>query len=403
MVACPRQGTGYPTMLVSELLLALVHSIGLLALMAIAFGAVERQDWPKLPRATVQGFIFGFGAIIAMMSPAHIGVGVMVDARGLIVGFAAAFGGWPAALIAVAISGAYRLWLGGIGAAPGAAGILVAALLGLFWRYVLRPKTRIRAAHLAMLGVVVSSYVFTSFVMGFASFERLATMILPYMVATSVTASVLLGLFVDRELNQIAREQHWKTRALTDPLTALPNRRAFERGMAGLRPHDMSAGLLIADLDHFKVVNDTFGHAAGDYVLQQVALTMRAMIRDHDLLARLGGEELAVLLPDTEARRALEVAERLRAAIEAMDIRWEEQSIRITASFGLSVAPGTLPAEDMFVQADAALYAAKSAGRNRVVLSGEMLLRPAMGIGSVQVPPRTNRHSGFRFGLMSDS
>ena len=364
-------------MLVSELLLALVHSTGLLALLAIAFGALERQDWPKLPRSALQGAVFGCGAILAMMSPAHIGVGVMVDARGLIVGFAAAFGGWPAALMAVLVSGAYRLWLGGIGAMPGAAGIVVAALLGLGWRHLLRPRTRTRPWHLAVLGIVVSCYVFTSFALGFASLDRLVTMILPYMMATSVTASVLLGLFVDRELNQIEREQQWKTSALTDPLTTLPNRRAFERGMAGLRPEGMTAGLLIADLDHFKVVNDTFGHAAGDHVLRQVALTLRAQTRDRDLLARLGGEELAVLLPDTDARRALDVAERLRKAIEDMAIAWEGHTIRITASFGLSVAPGALPAESMFEQADAALYEAKSGGRNRVVLSGEMLVLPA--------------------------
>ncbi|UJW84021.1 GGDEF domain-containing protein [Devosia sp. SL43] len=376
-------------MLLQELFLALIHGVSLLALLAISFGMVERQDWPRPVRSLVQGAIFGLGAIIAMMAPAHIGTGVMVDARAIIIGFAAAFGGWPAALIAVAIGGGYRLWLGGMGAFPGAAGIAVAALLGLGWRYFLRPRTRIKARHLVVLGLVISCYLLSGIVLGYASMWSLLSMIAPYMVSASVFASVLLGLFVDRELNQIDREESWKARALTDPLTGLPNRRAFERGIAGLRPDDKDAALLILDLDHFKVVNDTYGHAAGDYVLQQVSMILRANMRNRDLASRLGGEELAVLLPDTDSFKAQQIAERLRAAVEALTIHWEGRDIAITASIGVAVASGALPAEQLFVQADAALYAAKRGGRNRVVSSGEMLLRPSMGIGSVQmaVPP----------------
>lgn len=374
-------------MFVQELFIALIHGVSLLALMAIAFGAVERQLWHPLLRSTIHGLIFGTGAIVAMMAPARIGDGIMVDSRALIIGFAAAFGGWPAALVAAAIGGGYRLWLGGMGAMPGAIGIAAAALLGLSWRYLLRPKSRIRAIHLVVLGLVVSCYLFTGLLMGYASMAALIGMIGPYMVTASVLASVLLGLFVDREINQIAREQHWKTRALTDPLTALPNRRAFERGIAGLRPDDRSAALLLIDLDHFKVVNDTHGHAAGDYVLQQVSMILRAHMRNRDLLSRLGGEELAVLLPDTDAHDAQVIAEKLRRAIETLDIHWEGETIAITASFGVAVALGTTPSKDLFVQADAALYAAKRGGRNRVVLSGELLLRPSMGIGSIQMEP----------------
>jgi diguanylate cyclase len=376
-------------MLLQELFLALIHSISLLALMAIAFGVVERQLWPRALRSVAHGLVFGCGAVLAMMAPTHIGAGVIVDSRALIIGFAAAFGGWPAALVAVVISGCYRLWLGGAGAIPGAAGIVVAALLGLGWRYGLRPKTRIKARHLVALGLVVSCYLFTAVAMGYASPASLLGLIGPYMVTTSVVASVLLGLFVDRELNQIAREEHWKTRAMTDPLTALPNRRAFERGIAGLRPYDRSAALLLIDLDHFKQVNDTHGHAAGDYVLQQVSMILRANMRNRDLLSRLGGEELAVLVPDADTTEAQAIAERLRRAIETLDIHWEGQTIAITASFGVAVALGTTTSNELFVQADAALYAAKRGGRNRVVFSGEMLLQlgPELSVRPA-VPPR---------------
>ena len=165
-------------------------------------------------------------------------------------------------------------------------------------------------------------------------------------------------------------------RALTDPLTGLPNRRGFERGMAGLRTPDRDAALIAIDLDHFKRVNDTFGHGAGDYVLQKVAMVLRGNLRNRDLLSRLGGEELAVLLPETDIELARMISERLRRAIENVEILWDGKSINITSSFGVAVAPGTMPMAELFALADAALYDAKSGGRNRVVFAGEAMKLP---------------------------
>jgi diguanylate cyclase len=358
-------------MFAQDMFIALMQGISLLAMMAIAFGVVERQNWPRYLRSGVQGVIFGVGAIAAIMAPAHLGVGVMVDARGIIIGFAAAFGGWPAAVVAIVIGGGYRLWLGGMGAMPGAAGIVLAGVLGLSWRYFLRPKTRVQARHLVVLGLVVSCYLLTGLGMGYASLWALLSLIGPYMVSTSVVGAVLLGLFVERELRQIDREQQWQMHALTDPLTGLPNRRGFERGMEGLRTPDTSSALMAIDLDHFKTINDTHGHAAGDHVLQKVSLILRGALRNRDLLSRLGGEELAVLLPETDAALARLIGERLRRAIDEMEILWEGRVIHVTASFGVATAPGTLPMAELFAQADAALYSAKHAGRNRVVFAGE--------------------------------
>ncbi len=358
-------------MFAQDMFIALMQGISLLAMMAIAFGVVERQNWPRYLRSVVQGVVFGVGAIAAIMAPAHLGVGVMVDARGIIIGFAAAFGGWPAAVMAISIGAGYRLWLGGMGAMPGAAGIVLAGVLGLSWRYFLRPRSRVEARHLVVLGLVVSCYLLTGIGMGYASLWALLSLIGPYMVSTSVVGAVLLGLFVERELRQIEREQQWKMRALTDPLTALPNRRGFERGMAGLRTPDTLSALMAIDLDHFKVVNDTYGHAAGDYVLQKVAMALRGALRDRDLLSRLGGEELAVLLPETDATQARLIGERLRRAIDQMEVLWQGQTIHVTASLGVATAPGTLAMEELFERADAALYTAKRSGRNRVVFAGE--------------------------------
>lgn len=364
-------------MFVQNLIIALVHGVGLLAILAISFGMVERLDWSRTARSIVHGLFFGGGAVFAMLAPAQVADGVLFDARAIIVGFAAAFGGWPAALVAAAIAAAFRTWLGGVGVVPGVIGIVTAGLLGLGWRRFLRPKTRLRPHHLLGLGLTLSCYLPTGMVLGYVTWVTLFVIIAPYMVASAVIASVFLGMFVDRELNQIDREQQWKTRAMTDPLTALPNRRAFERGMLGLRRPGEQSALLALDLDHFKFVNDTYGHAAGDYLLQQVAVVLRANMRQRDLLARVGGEELAVLLPATGAIRARQIANRLRREIAAIEIDWNGTMIKITVSIGVALADGALLSDKLFAQADAALYAAKRGGRDCVVFSGEMLLQPA--------------------------
>ncbi len=363
-------------LLVSQVILSLFQTLGYLALIAIAFGAVERSEWPPLVRSLVQGCIFGGGAVLAMFEPAELAEGVQIDGRALIVGFGAAFGGWPAALVAALMAGIMRVLLGGAGVGPGVAGIAIAAVLGLFWRYRLKPAGRLGVVNLLGLGLLISLHLLASAVLGYALLVTMLTHIAPYVVSASVLAALFLGLFIERELRQIAREQHWRRNALTDPLTGLPNRRAFEQGMGGLRVAGRPASLLIADVDHFKLVNDTHGHAAGDYALQRLAMTLRGKLRHNDLLARLGGEELSILLPDTGVPEATAVAERLRVAVEAMGLEWQGLPLKVTISIGVAVGDGSTPASTLFTQADAALYAAKRGGRNRVVFAGQVLFEP---------------------------
>jgi diguanylate cyclase (GGDEF)-like protein len=162
----------------------------------------------------------------------------------------------------------------------------------------------------------------------------------------------------------------------TDFLTGLPNRRAFTERALGLlaqaRRHDWPVALIVFDLDHFKQINDGHGHQMGDVVLQAAADIARAQVRGGELLARHGGEEFAVLAPDCRADEARLLAERLRAALAAAPVA--ELGLHISASFGLACASarevGTL--DDLFRDADRALYAAKAAGRNRVAESSPL-------------------------------
>ena len=156
-----------------------------------------------------------------------------------------------------------------------------------------------------------------------------------------------------------------------DKLTGLHNRRFFDDRIAGeFARHDRNLqtfSLLIADVDHFKKVNDTHGHEAGDAVLQAIAKVFADAVRTTDVCARFGGEEIAILLPETPLPGALELAERLRVAVAARPVMYAGREIRVTASFGVATFPHSARArEDFFPAADQALYRAKREGRNCV-------------------------------------
>ncbi|MBW3554240.1 MAG: GGDEF domain-containing protein [Gemmatimonadetes bacterium] len=159
-----------------------------------------------------------------------------------------------------------------------------------------------------------------------------------------------------------------------DGLTGLRNRIALDERLADERKrfhrYRRSVSLLVLDLDHFKAVNDTYGHAAGDAVLERVAEIVKATIRDADFAARFGGEELVVVLPETMRHEAGEVAERIRAAVASAVVDWSGKRIPVTASIGVSSCPEVVqdPAE-LLKSADEALYASKAAGRNRVTVA----------------------------------
>ncbi|MDZ7812012.1 MAG: diguanylate cyclase [Ideonella sp.] len=158
--------------------------------------------------------------------------------------------------------------------------------------------------------------------------------------------------------------------ATKDPLTQALNRRAFlERAhleAAAMQRDGSTASLLLLDLDHFKAVNDRHGHATGDVVLQQACASVKACLREVDVLARWGGEEFLLLLPRTELAGALQVAERIRNSLEQAEHPQWPAGLALTASIGIAPWPPALPVEQAINLADKALYRAKGMGRNRI-------------------------------------
>jgi diguanylate cyclase (GGDEF)-like protein len=160
--------------------------------------------------------------------------------------------------------------------------------------------------------------------------------------------------------------------AITDDLTGLVNRRRFMEALAAeierARRFDSPLTVVLADLDDFKRVNDDFGHHAGDIVLQAFADLVRSHVRDVDVSSRIGGEEFAILLPETDRLGAASVAERMRESLSSVAIGvGDDHSIRLTSSFGVAELAGEQSGDDLLRAADDALYRAKAEGKNRVV------------------------------------
>jgi diguanylate cyclase (GGDEF)-like protein len=185
-------------------------------------------------------------------------------------------------------------------------------------------------------------------------------------VALVLSTVILSGALVESD------RAHRRSSTL-DPLTGLLNRNALEQRLAELdgapcddRRGGQSHALLLCDLDHFKRVNDQLGHAAGDAVLQDVAHTMRAVLRAGDSIYRIGGEEILVVLPGASEKDAVAVAERLRQAVR----KRRPVGVGVTISIGAAVTKSdTVDTDDLVARADAALYSAKANGRDAVFVA----------------------------------
>lgn len=173
--------------------------------------------------------------------------------------------------------------------------------------------------------------------------------------------------------------------ASSDPLTGLPNRRTFIYTLARETAFALRTGwplsVVMVDLDHFKLLNDQYGHQAGDFVLVRTARRLASLVRQSDVVARIGGEEFVVILPGTRLDRAMQIAEQLRAALNCDQLIFQKHEMHITASFGVAELQecGLSDPDAIIRLADEALYEAKRLGRDRVVAAPRSLAVPGDG------------------------
>lgn len=214
---------------------------------------------------------------------------------------------------------------------------------------------------------VAQTQVFESVWMTVLSFEAL--------LFTIAIAFILLAMAKERI------EYLHRTAALLDPLTGIPNRRAFLEGCnhftESQSANPRAGAVLVMDLDHFKWVNDQFGHGTGDCVLQIFAEAASASVSKLDIVGRLGGEEFAALLDDADRERALAIAEEIRGAFADAALEVNGRQVGATVSIGVALCePDEFDAHALLAQADQALYRAKERGRNRVeIASRDLILR----------------------------
>lgn len=204
---------------------------------------------------------------------------------------------------------------------------------------------------------------------GVFEFTPMQAVVLTYLPIAPLIATYGFLLMCNDRMNEELEQL-----ATIDPLTGAWNRRAFleqcERALSLDRRNRRPSALLLADADHFKRVNDTYGHEAGDAVLRELVRRMNDILRSEDIVGRLGGEEFVALLPGTDEEGATQVAERIRAAIEGENFLCRGEEIPITISIGVAERePGEADIEALTKRGDTAMYAAKRAGRNRVVAS----------------------------------
>ncbi|QEN04397.1 diguanylate cyclase [Thiospirochaeta perfilievii] len=180
------------------------------------------------------------------------------------------------------------------------------------------------------------------------------------------------NLVEDKIHQLLVAEKNLKKLATTDSLTGLKNRRGISRCLENCVKRSQNENLpftiFLMDIDHFKIVNDKYGHATGDRVLKRLSAILKSTLRSHDCIARWGGEEFLIILPETTLDSGYLVAEKIRKNIEKIEINYNNYKIKVTVSLGGCLYNNNLYIEQSIHSADEALYVSKSNGRNRVSL-----------------------------------
>jgi len=273
----------------------------------------------------------------------------------------------------------------------GSNSVLYALLLGSSSRSIYRRgQERTITGHITgamfLLGTLVMAwrgfvYLFLPDWIPYSAFDATPLQIAAYAAGGLLPVVSTIGfLLMCTEFNQreLARA------ASLDYLTGICNRRAIEdlatRSIAAARRHGIPMAMMIVDVDHFKRINDEFGHQAGDVALVETVKRIRDSLRSEDLVGRLGGEEFVAIMPNTDAASALAAAERMRQAFAATPMHLGERDLLITVSIGVAVLDAQDQAYSQLLRrADRAMYAAKTAGRNKVMLDGSPLMTGGVG------------------------
>lgn len=317
------------------------------------------------------GAVCGLGGIVLMTFAVRISDTTILDLRHIAIVLAAANGGLVASVVCGILISLFRLIFFGVSTtAMIAAGNVVIYAVICGWMYHRRWRRQSTYLMMNLTAVGMTSAVFAIVLpQGMWAFTLLVY------VSFSIGAGILVYVLNENIIVTNLLFQRLKQQSTTDFLTGLNNVRRFDKVLnessksAVQREEQLS--LLMIDIDFFKSINDTYGHKAGDDVLRELGAVLSSACRSVDTVSRNGGEEFSVLLPDCPLERALEIAERIRHAVESHRFPIAGgQPLQITVSIGAATYPDMMDnPQDLVQKADDGLYRAKRSGRNRVCLA----------------------------------
>lgn len=360
----------------SQLLVTFLNPIILIMALVLALSMVTRQRKDQINIDVLMGGVFSLAVIHTMADPIVLSNGGQFDMRGLLIGVAAALFGPKAGLIVVATGLSYRWGIGNPGLLPGFVHIGIAFAAGLLWWRFARNLAWPDLVQSIALGCLLTTHLGAILFAPPHMQTSLFMMLGPYTLVCNILGVVLLRYLIKTEMRFLDSTVGLEREATTDHLTGLLNRRSLEARYSQIAQKDRAWNGITAlyfDVDKFKDINDTYGHTAGDAVLQVVSSRLAATFRAEDVFSRIGGDEFAVILPNLSAQETRIVAERCRATIADTPVLVRGHEIDVTISVGAVWSKDIEKVEHLLHDADRALYAAKSDGRNAVSVHNDPL------------------------------
>ena len=369
---------------VPAIFLEFFHVMAGMALVAILYGVVVRGLGEHWGRQVALGVLFGAASLYALSQRMELAPGVLMDMRHLPIAFAGAFGGPLAMAVTLTINVVARLAIGGNGVLGGLISMSVSGLAGLAWAWLFLGRPGRPLPQLLALGALICPHTLAALTLPWETAVNYFRYFAPVQAAFNVLGTLVVGGAIHRERTLALTAHGLEHSASRDPLTGALNRRGFHQRADAARARSapgQGGALLALDLDHFKRVNDAFGHDVGDAVLVEAARRLQSELRGGDVLGRFGGEEFVVFVPAVSRERAAQIASRLRRAIGGCPFAVGGHALGVTVSVGAEWFGEGVALEEAIRRADALLYEAKAQGRNRIVMrspgEGKTAPRPA--------------------------
>lgn len=365
-----------------DLFLPLMRNLGQLAIVGLAYGMAIARLPPSAWPLTL-GIICGLGAVLAIMDPTQLPSGAAVDTRAAMVITAGFFGGPIGAAVSGGIASAYRATLGGPTVHLGIAVIFIGAIVGAVGNHIfVRQDKPIRMVHVVIVALLSPLTWIGVFLLPWAQAMEVANRLFLPANAIRIAGVLMLGLMILHERRRVEAEGTIRRLAYIDELSGLPNRRAFyanlEQAWARWQRQGEPHTIVMIDIDHFKRINDAYGHPTGDEVIRRLAAILSEESRKTDVVARLGGEEFAVLLANAQSHFGAAFAERVRRRVAEEALVTDAATLRFTVSLGVSHDLNRQTSrQDLLSSSDQALYEAKRTGRNKVVVDVPVRPEPA--------------------------